>query len=302
MHCVDAICLIIVFLCVLYSKIKCLVLKSTAQTQAAQDGQQQQQASLLQSSLQQSSNSSMMFSRFFAGANTAAAVSTVPTAVGLPSPPLAIQMIALSATMGNVEELARWLGGALYRTNFRPVPLLERVKAGNEVLDTQGKVLARLPPPASVSSSAKAGGAAGVEELDSDHVLLLCQQALRKGQQVLIFCSSKFACLQTCRLLVNALTLPTKTPFNARSGGNAPVLTHLNLLLQQQTDSSGTEIDSSAQLPQPQLDVYKRERLLEGRRQLLAQLQTESPQLEETLRTALLHGVAYHNAGARLWY
>lgn len=286
-----------VFFVSLYSKIKCLVLKSAAQSQAAQVGQQQQQqASLLQNSLQQSC-SSMMFSRSFAGANAAAAAS----AVGQSSPPLAIQMIALSATMGNVEELARWLGGALYRTNFRPVPLLERVKAGNEVLDTQGKVLARLPPPASISSSAKAGGAAGAGELDSDHVLLLCQQALRKGQQVLIFCSSKFACLQTCRMLVNALTLPTKTPFNARSGGNAPLLTHLNLLLQQQTDSSGTEIDSSAQLPQPQLDVYKRERLLEGRRQLLAQLQTESPQLEETLRTALLHGVAYHNAGARLW-
>ena len=35
---------------------------------------------------------------------------------------------------GNVSELASWLGGRLYRTSFRPVPLLEFVKTGNELV------------------------------------------------------------------------------------------------------------------------------------------------------------------------
>ena len=52
------------------------------------------------------------------------------------------QIIGMSATMPNVDGLARWLGGArLYMTDFRPVPLSISIKKGVGVyaLPTPGK-------------------------------------------------------------------------------------------------------------------------------------------------------------------
>eukprot|EP01034_Spumella_vulgaris_P022317 gene22317-28435_t len=48
--------------------------------------------------------------------------------------PKHIQIIAMSATMGNVTQLATWLGAKLYITTFRPVPLTERIKAEGSIL------------------------------------------------------------------------------------------------------------------------------------------------------------------------
>lgn len=215
-----------------------------------------------------------------------------------------VQMIAMSATMGNVEELAKWLGGSIYRTSFRPVPLIERIKAGNELLDSEGRLLATLP--SLHKSSAKS------PDPDPDHMILLCQQALRQGQQVLVFCASKYACLQSCKALVDAFTVPYKTPFDRSgtglgtgtgSGVHAPVVTHMNLR------RTGTGFDGTATTIAPQqaalpqtgadfIDTAKRQQLLDQRQALLRDLQAENPHLEESLRCGILNGVAYHNAGA----
>lgn len=196
--------------------------------------------------------------------------------------PVRVQMIAMSATMGNVEELARWLGAAIYRTAFRPVPLIERIKAGNELLDPDGQLVATLP-------SLNKNNTKSLDP-DPDHMILLCQQALRQGQQVLVFCATKYACLQSCKALVDAFTVPYKTPFNNSTTGNSeppPVVTHMNLRADPRADPAAGNI----------IDTAKRQHLLEQRQALLSNLLAENPHLEETLRAGILNGVAYHNAG-----
>ena len=41
-----------------------------------------------------------------------------------------VQIIGMSATLPNVAAVARWLGGELYETHFRPVTLEHRLKVG----------------------------------------------------------------------------------------------------------------------------------------------------------------------------
>ena len=52
-----------------------------------------------------------------------------------------IQVIALSATIGNAESLAKWIHADFYSTNFRPTPLNEYIKAGNDIFHSDGKGL-----------------------------------------------------------------------------------------------------------------------------------------------------------------
>jgi DNA polymerase theta len=39
-----------------------------------------------------------------------------------------VQVVGMSATMPNVDVVAKWLGAQLYQTSFRPVPLVQRLK------------------------------------------------------------------------------------------------------------------------------------------------------------------------------
>jgi hypothetical protein len=131
-----------------------------------------------------------------------------------------IQIVAMSATMGNVEELAAWIGGSLFQTSFRPVPLIEYLVAGSELLDSYGNVLSVLSGAPGTSKSDcnnHAATPAGKNvkpvvatskinnevSMDPDNTVLLTKQGLQQGQQVLIFCPTKYGCLQTCKLLVD---------------------------------------------------------------------------------------------------
>jgi replicative superfamily II helicase len=63
--------------------------------------------------------------------------------------PVRIQLIAMSATVGNVGELARWFGNVEpFVTDYRPVALFEKLVAGAECCNKKGHtILARLPIP-----------------------------------------------------------------------------------------------------------------------------------------------------------
>lgn len=92
-----------------------------------------------------------------------------------------IQIVGMSATLPNLDLLARWLDATLYRTDYRPVPLTECVKLGTDIFDS------RLQKIREVDLSVTFKG-------DTDHVVPLCLETLGDGHSVLIFCPTKNWC------------------------------------------------------------------------------------------------------------
>lgn len=102
-----------------------------------------------------------------------------------------VQLIAMSATVGNVEDMSRWLQSKLYITSFRPVPLKEHIKAGKEIFDVKGEQL-RLIQTCNLR--------------DAEDVVSLCAEGVKRGQQILVFCPSKVACYVNCKLITELLS------------------------------------------------------------------------------------------------
>lgn len=57
-----------------------------------------------------------------------------------------VQIIGMSATLPNLDLLARWLNAELYSTNYRPVPLMEWVKIGTNVYDGSLNLVRQFSP------------------------------------------------------------------------------------------------------------------------------------------------------------
>ncbi|KAK8732935.1 hypothetical protein OTU49_006668, partial [Cherax quadricarinatus] len=92
-----------------------------------------------------------------------------------------IQIIGMSATLPNLKLLAGWLDSALYNTDFRPVPLTERVKIGRALYDPTMNKVRELDPLLTVKD-------------DSDHLIQLCLETVLEGFSVLVFCPTKAWC------------------------------------------------------------------------------------------------------------
>ena len=56
-------------------------------------------------------------------------------------PKFNIQLIAMSATLPNLREIAIWLDASLYVTSFRPVEVKEYMKIGNDLIPLQGTTM-----------------------------------------------------------------------------------------------------------------------------------------------------------------
>ncbi len=105
---------------------------------------------------------------------------------------LKIQVVGMSATLPNVDVLARWLGAELYCTDFRPTPLKEMLKIGSTLYDMNFKI---------VREFSNSEGIPG----DEDDILLICREYLTKGHSVLIFCPTKAWCEGLATTLAEAL-------------------------------------------------------------------------------------------------
>jgi DNA polymerase theta len=60
---------------------------------------------------------------------------------------ISIQIVGMSATLPNLEMLAKWLDATLYQTNFRPVPLKEYLKIGKNVYNANNLSLSHTIEP-----------------------------------------------------------------------------------------------------------------------------------------------------------
>lgn len=76
-----------------------------------------------------------------------------------------LQLLALSATVGNVEEIADWLHAKAVVSDFRPVPLRKGVYAGEEVMFAGGTSLPTSPYPEPPLALALATAAEGGSSL-----------------------------------------------------------------------------------------------------------------------------------------
>lgn len=100
-----------------------------------------------------------------------------------------IQLVSMSASISNAEELSYWMNARLYISTYRPVILIEKICAGNSLLDINGNLI---------------GQVSGKNEIDV--LMQLIFNATSVGQQVLVFCPSKNDCIFTCQTLLTNIT------------------------------------------------------------------------------------------------
>jgi DNA polymerase theta len=184
-----------------------------------------------------------------------------------------IQIIALSATMGNIQELANWFNAHLFITNFRPIPLIERIKAGNNIYcvpSGQVEHALSLSPHGSKFLSSLC-----VKE-DPEGLCYLCDEGLKKGQQIIVFCPSKQQCCQVsdllCRLMKNISHDLTKYESIMKQRKEL-----IDLLFEPPPSTltlSGVPISSSVIMQPPTLSKN-----------------------DTVLKDSLMNGIAYHHSG-----
>ncbi|XP_067676390.1 DNA polymerase theta-like [Haliotis asinina] len=169
-----------------------------------------------------------------------------------------VQIVGMSATLPNLDLLARWLKADLYKTDYRPVPLTESVKLGTSVFDSQMRKLRDLDPNLTFTG-------------DSDHIIPLCLETILAGHSVLIFCPTK----NWCEKLSEAIA---REFYNLRKAARPA---------EGDSDKGFVRASSLVRLPLDQTAL----------RDVLLQLQRSPVGLDSVLGRTVPLGVAYHHAG-----
>ena len=105
-----------------------------------------------------------------------------------------IQIVGLSATLPNIDSFSKWLNASLYVTDYRPVPLEEYVKIGDEIYDKEGKVIRKV---------------LGLGPSDPSGMGTLCAEVVRQGNSVLVFCASKNETERVCKQIAQMISQGT---------------------------------------------------------------------------------------------
>ncbi|XP_074963449.1 DNA polymerase theta isoform X4 [Phalacrocorax aristotelis] len=121
-----------------------------------------------------------------------------------------IQILGMSATLPNLGLLASWLDADLYCTDFRPVPLKERLKIGNNIYDSSMNLVREFQPKLQLKG-------------DEDHVVSLCYETVCDGHSVLIFCPSKNWCEKLADIIAREFYSLQQAKSSAKNSALSPV-------------------------------------------------------------------------------
>ena len=181
-----------------------------------------------------------------------------------------IQLIGMSATVGNIELLTSMFGGSLYTTDFRPVPLVERLIVGSEIFDSTGKLecsinsLSITLPPIIKEKIYK----------KYENLVSLCIDGLRNGQQVLIFCSSKALCQRICSSLTS-------------------IFHDYECLW----DKNGISSDKKTSVLTHKSNKMNSETITQNRKDVVGKIKGDNAAYSSVLCSGLESGIAYHHSG-----
>jgi replicative superfamily II helicase/DNA polymerase I-like protein with 3'-5' exonuclease and polymerase domains len=119
-----------------------------------------------------------------------------------------IQIIAMSATIPNIGQLAEWLGAYLFVTDFRPVPVQEFLKKKrittiekrklqeDYLVNIKSKKETRIVRPDHLTV-----------QVDPNCIHTLTRQTTKEGGGVLIFCISRENCEETAKMALQLIQL-----------------------------------------------------------------------------------------------
>ena len=172
--------------------------------------------------------------------------------------PPAIQIVGMSATLPNLDMLAKWLSADLYFTDHRPVPLTEMVKVGATLYDANMEKIREIN--------------ARTVKGDEDHVIPLCKETIFDGHSVLVFCPTKNWCEKLAENIAKHFAEIGNLAF--QEGNNNDV-------------QSGGFVKASA------LVTFDYAAL----REVIEQLKRTQVGLDSMLSRMVPQGVAFHHAG-----
>ncbi|KAF7283875.1 hypothetical protein GWI33_022906 [Rhynchophorus ferrugineus] len=115
-----------------------------------------------------------------------------------------IQIIGMSATIGNIQEICLFLNAEVYTKDFRPVDLIEYVKCGNEIAKIDWKCKSEDDLLTDIKKMDYKYSEA-VSKLDPDMIAGLALEVVPKDS-CLIFCPTK----KNCENVVNLLSKMAK--------------------------------------------------------------------------------------------
>ena len=121
-----------------------------------------------------------------------------------------VQIIGMSATLSNVEELAKWLDAAWYESDYQAIPVAEYLVHENKIYSTNEIGPYRTSSHKSLKALRVVEPSREKELSKSKHnvVVALAMETVDAGYGVLVFCSSRLGCQITATLIARASPIP----------------------------------------------------------------------------------------------
>ncbi|EDV96295.1 helicase POLQ-like [Drosophila grimshawi] len=135
-----------------------------------------------------------------------------------------IQIVGMSATIGNLNEISAFLNADVYTRGFRPVELKEYIKCGNDLLEINaaGQTLEEIFVPKRTVSY---NYSAAVERADPDHLAGLITECAPE-HCCLVFCPTRKNCENVALLL--SRIVPKQKFFEHRQSEKADLMKALD--------------------------------------------------------------------------